>query len=71
MVGTSSFLWHYGKDIPLCVDLSFPATLIRLSVTQEKSAGHLKTRHITAEIFLDFLDPQAMPLAQVGHMGPK
>ena len=26
---------------------------------------------ITAEMFLDFLDPQAMPLAQVGHMGPK
>ena len=22
-------------------------------------------------MFLDFLDPQAMPLAQVGHMGPK
>ena len=27
--------------------------------------------HITAELFLDFLAPQAMPLAQGGHMGPK
>ena len=27
--------------------------------------------HIRAEMFLDFLDPQAVPLAQVGHMGPK